>query len=347
MSRHLESFLEMLAAERGASANTVAAYEHDLQAFAAFLGSRGLEAAIGRDIRDYLARLDRAGLAPRTSARRLSALRQFFRFLFDEGLREDNPALSIDSPRLGRGLPRILSEAEVERLLETARGDSSPRGLRLVALLELLYATGLRVTELVRLPRAAAARDPRALIVTGKGGKERMVPLSQPARDALVAYLAQRRHFLRSRRLEGPGSGDSPWLFPSRGGGGHLTRHRVGQLLKALALAAGLDPAKVSPHVLRHAFASHLLDHGADLRAVQLMLGHADISTTQIYPHVLNERLRRLVADHHPLAAAKGAGGPLAATKGAGGPLATTKGGGGPLAATKGAGGAGRVPSDT
>ncbi|MGF1609377.1 MAG: site-specific tyrosine recombinase XerD [Kiloniellales bacterium] len=309
MSRHLDAFLEMLRAERGASDNTVDAYERDLEDFAAFLARRqggqagALEAAIARDIRDYLAKLDRDGLAPRTSARRLSALRQFYRFLFAEGLREDNPALSVDSPRLGRALPKILSEAEVERLLAIARGDGSPRGLRLTALLELLYATGLRVSELIRLPRAAAARDPRVLMVTGKGGKERMVPLSQPARAALSAYLAQRRWFLKPK---GGRDQDSPWLFPSRGSGGHLTRHRVGQLLKALALEAGLDPAKLSPHVLRHAFASHLLDHGADLRAVQLMLGHADISTTQIYTHVLNERLRRLVSDHHPLAAPGG-----------------------------------------
>ena len=297
-SRHIESFLEMLAVERGASDNTIAAYRRDLGHYAGFLASRrsSPEAAVTRDIRDYLAALDRAGLAARTSARRLSALRQFYRFLFEEGLREDNPAVAIDSPHLGRALPKVLSEGEVDALLAAARTHGGPRGLRLVALLELLYATGLRVTELVGLPHAAARRDPRVLIVTGKGNKERMVPLSDPARAALAAYLAERRAFL-------PPRGASPWLFPSRRDPKrHLTRHRIGQLLKDLALEAGLDPSKVSPHVLRHAFASHLLDHGADLRSVQQMLGHADISTTQIYTHVLNERLQRLVTEHHPLA---------------------------------------------
>ncbi len=296
-SRHVEAFLEMLAAERGASANTLAAYQRDLDRFAAFLAGRGqpVEAARAADLHRFLTAEYRAGFSPRTAARRTSVLRQFHRFLFSEGLREDDPAAVIESPRQGRGLPKILSEAEVEHLLEAARAAEGALGLRLNALVELLYATGLRVSELVGLPAAAAARDPRVLVVRGKGGKERMVPLSEAARQALRDYLPVRRHFV-------PGRAESRWLFPSRGRSGHLTRRRMGQLLKQLALDSGIAPEKVSPHVLRHAFASHLLDHGADLRSVQKMLGHADISTTQIYTHVLNARLKSLVQEHHPLA---------------------------------------------
>jgi integrase/recombinase XerD len=253
-------------------------------------------------------------MAPRTAARRLSTLRQFHRFLFGEGLRADDPTAGLDSPRQGRTLPKVLSETEVEALLAAARARPGAAGARLVALLELLYATGLRVSELVELPAAAAARDPRVLIVTGKGGKERMVPLSEPARDALKHYRAAAGKRERGASPEAPAApalqarqapqapqAPGKWLFPSRGAAGHLTRQRVAQLLKELAVAAGIDPAKVSPHVLRHAFASHLLDHGADLRAVQMMLGHADISTTQIYTHVLDARLKALVRDRHPL----------------------------------------------
>jgi integrase/recombinase XerD len=244
-------------------------------------------------------------MAPRTAARRLSTLRQFHRFLFGEGLRADDPTAGLDSPRQGRTLPKVLSETEVEALLAAARARPGAAGARLVALLELLYATGLRVSELVALPAAAAARDPRVLIVTGKGGKERMVPLSEPARDALKRYRAAAGKRERGASTEAPAApaprAPGKWLFPSRGAAGHLTRQRVAQLLKELAVAAGIDPAKVSPHVLRHAFASHLLDHGADLRAVQMMLGHADISTTQIYTHVLDARLKALVRDRHPL----------------------------------------------
>jgi integrase/recombinase XerD len=312
-NRHVESFLEMLAAERGAAANTREAYARDLKDFAAFLARRGRAAhqAGVADLRAYLGQLVDAGLAPRSAARRLSTLRQFHRFLFGEGLRADDPTTGLDSPRQGRSLPKVLSEAEVEALLAAARARPGAEGVRLIAMLELLYATGLRVSELVALPAAAAARDPRVLIVKGKGGKERMVPLSEPARDALKAH--------RMAAIDKPGRSVSPeagvtgaagtagvararkWLFPSRGAAGHLTRQRVAQLLKELAVAAGIDPAKVSPHVLRHAFASHLLDHGADLRSVQKMLGHADISTTQIYTHVLDARLKALVRDHHPL----------------------------------------------
>lgn len=286
----------MLAAERGASLNTLEAYRRDLDQVAAFLNGRGraLADAGTEDLRAYLAQLGKAGMAPRTAARRLSALRQFYRFLFREGLRADDPAQAIESPRRGRPLPKILNEDEVERLLSAAAKSEGPSGLRLAALVELLYATGLRVSELVGLPHGAVARDPQVLVVRGKGGRERMVPLSEAARDALKAYLEVRGQFA--------GPEGSKWLFPSRAKAGHLTRHRFGQLLKALAIDSGLDPAKVSPHVLRHAFASHLLDHGADLRSVQKMLGHADISTTQIYTHVLSERLRALVQEHHPLA---------------------------------------------
>ncbi len=312
-SPQLEPFLEMLAAERGAAANTLEAYRRDLAAFDAFLVKRrrSLEAASADDIRAFMGRLAQADMAPRTAARRLSALRQFYRFLVSENLRGDDPSAEVDSPRQGRALPKILSEDEVGALLEAAQTGEGPEALRLAALVELLYATGLRISELVGLRLAAAQRDQRLLIVQGKGGKERMVPLSPAARECLSAYLTARDHFLpkSGRRPGGKGAmaakAASPWLFPSRSAEGHITRHRVAQLLKDLARRAGIDPAKVSPHVLRHAFASHLLDHGADLRALQKMLGHADISTTQIYTHVLSERLKSLVQDHHPLAAGR------------------------------------------
>ena len=301
--RLVEAFTEMLAAERGAAKNTCQAYKRDLSDLAAFLIRRGLslEDTAGEDLRAYLTALDGAQLTSRTVARRLSALRQFHRFLVSEGLRDDDPSATLDSPRLGRSLPKVLSEAEVDRLLAAARGRSGAEGARLLALIELLYATGLRVSELVGLPLSAVAGDREVMIVRGKGGRERLIPMSGPAREAVAAYRGARGRFLA-------GGKESPWLFPSGGRGGHLTRRRVGQLLKALAVEAGLDPARVSPHVLRHAFASHLLDHGADLRAVQKMLGHADISTTQIYTHVLDERLRRLVHEHHPLARAAAPG---------------------------------------
>ena len=296
----------MLIAERGASANTVDDYRRYLADLSGFLAGRGraLEAADAAALRAYLASLARAGMAPRTAARRLSALRQFHRFLYAEGVRTDDPTAALDSPRQGRSLPKCLSEAEVEALLAAAGARPGAEGPRLVALLELLYATGLRVSELVGLPLAAIARDRRLLCVRGKGGKERLVPLSDPARAALEAYLPAREAVL-ARGQKG-GKTASRWLFPSHGRQGHLTRHRFGQLLKELAVAAGLDLAKVSPHVLRHAFATHLLAHGADLRSVQRLLGHADISTTQIYTHVLEDRLRALVHEHHPLASKGG-----------------------------------------
>ena len=301
--RHIETFLEAMSAERGASLNTIAAYRRDLDHYAAFLERQGSDVvrADSPAIRAYLGSLVRAGLKPPTSARRLSALRQFYRFLFTESVRADDPSQAIDSPRQPRPFPKVLTEAEVDELLRVARARSGAKALRLVALLEVLYATGLRVSELVGLPLSAFGPDPRdghggrLLTVRGKGGRERLVPLGEPASAAIDAYLEVRSRFL-------PEGESSAWLFPSRGRSGHLTRRRVAQLLKELAQEARIDPGNVSPHILRHAFASHLLAHGADLRAVQQMLGHADIATTQIYTYVLEERLKKIVREHHPLA---------------------------------------------
>jgi len=300
LSKHLEAFLEMLAAERGAARLTIVAYRTDLLDLARFLRIRAtaLEAADEAALHAYLAAAATARLAPRSLARRISATRQFYKFLVVDGVRQDDPTSGLDTPQLGRPLPKLLSESEVEELLAAARAWPGDEGVRILCLIELLYATGMRISELLTVPLAAARRDPRFLLVRGKGGRERVVPLNEPARLALSAYLDCREHFLAE-------SQPSRWLFPSRGGAGHLTRQRCGQLLKELALKAGLDPARLSPHVLRHAFASHLLDHGADLRSVQQMLGHADIATTQIYTHVLSDRLRRLVHSAHPLARRK------------------------------------------
>jgi integrase/recombinase XerD len=298
-SRHVEAFLEMLLVERGAAANTLEAYGRDLADFAGVLARRRVapENAGADDIRGYLTALAKSGRDERTAARRLSALRQFFRFLYASGVRGDDPTAALDSPRQHRSLPKYLSEAEVEALLGVDAGRTDPDGLRRTALLEILYATGLRVSELVGLPLAAMSRDGRFLTVRGKGDKERLVPLSDPAAAAIEAYRAVRGAFL-------PAGGGrwARWLFPSRSREGHLTRARFGQILKETAVAAGIDPARVSPHVLRHSFASHLLAHGADLRSLQRMLGHADIATTQIYTHVLEERMRALVESAHPLA---------------------------------------------
>jgi integrase/recombinase XerD len=298
VSKHLEAFLEMLAAERGAAPLTLTAYRNDLADLAGFLTARGLplETADSAALHAYLASATRLG--PRTLARRLSAMRQFYKFLVIDGIRGDDPSADLETPALGRPLPKILSENEVAGLIAAARAEPGGEGDRLVCLIELLYATGLRISELVTLPLGAAQRDPRFLVVTGKGGKERVVPMSEPSRAALSTYLTCRERFLTSSR-------PSRWLFPSRGRAGHLTRQRAGQLLKELAVKSGLDPERLSPHVLRHAFASHLLDHGADLRSVQQMLGHADIATTQIYTHVLSDRLRKLVETAHPLARRK------------------------------------------
>jgi integrase/recombinase XerD len=302
----VDAFLDMLVAERGVSVNTLHAYRRDVADLSAFLAATGrtLESATTEHLRDYLSDLaGRPGggpaLAGRTVARRLSAVRQFYRFMVSEDRRADDPAAAIDSPKLGRSLPKVLSEADVDLLLAAAARRPGADGVRLVALLETLYATGLRVTELVGLPLSAIARDGRVLLVRGKGGKERLVPMSDPARAALADYIAIRDRFLVPARQ----ARQAPFLFPSRRSReGHLTRQRFAQLLKELAIDAGIDPGRVSPHVLRHAFATHMLNRGADLRSVQKMLGHADISTTQIYTHVLGERLNRLVNDHHPLA---------------------------------------------
>jgi integrase/recombinase XerD len=298
-----ELFLDMLAAERGAAANTLAAYRRDLDDFALHLADSGrrIAEASSDDLRGYLATLGERGFKATSLARRLSAIRQLYRFLFAEGHRKDDPAAVLEGPRRGQSLPKVLTVAEVDRLLEAARlardaEDASRleriRAARMICLLEVLYATGLRVSELVTLPASAARPAQQMLIVRGKGDKERMVPLNDAAKRAMADYL---------RLLAEAGRGGSKWLFPSFGESGHLTRQHFGRELKELAVAAGLSAAKVSPHVLRHAFASHLLQHGADLRSVQMLLGHADISTTQIYTHVLEERLKSLVRDLHPL----------------------------------------------
>ena len=297
----IEAFLEMMSAERGAAENTLASYRRDLEdASEAIQG--GLAGAGAADIRAYLDDIAARGFAPTSQARKLSAIRQFFKFLYAENLRGDDPTGTLDSPRKGRPLPKTMSEAETGRLLDRAAqeaGDSGPDGdrlaaLRLHALVEVLYATGLRVSELVGLPVTVALRDDRFFMVRGKGDKERMVPLSTKARTAMRAWLAA--------RAERPAFAESPFLFPASSDSGHLSRQVFARDLKGLAARSGIAAAKISPHVLRHAFASHLLQNGADLRAVQQLLGHADISTTQIYTHVLEERLVRLVNDHHPLA---------------------------------------------
>lgn len=300
MSRYIDPFLEMLVAERGASINTVDAYRRDLEDATGHLDA-DLAAATTGQLRAYIQGLAGRGLAPRTQARRLSSIRQFFRFLVTDAIRDDNPADVLEGPRLGRPLPKILDEAAVDAMLLTAATEAEtgdPAAHRLHAMVEILYATGMRVSELVGLSLTAVARDPRVLVIRGKGNKERLVPLGDPARQALRAYLDHRDRWLPR---VADAVGQSPWLFPSRGD--HITRHRFAQLLKELAARAGVPSAAVSPHVLRHAFATHMLARGADLRSLQRLLGHADITTTQIYTHVRDERLRQLVNDHHPLAA--------------------------------------------
>lgn len=296
MAHAVERFLEMMAAERGASPRTLDAYRRDLADFAETQSLADPAQATTRELRAYLRGLADRGFASRTQARRLSALRQFFLFLQGEGERDDNPARLLDAPRIGRPLPKYLSETDVDRLLAAARETKGIAGLRLVALLEVAYATGLRASELVGLPFAAIARDPDTLIVTGKGNKERTIPLTQAARDALAAYRARRAEALKGIK------GGAKWAFPGPGKTGHVTRDALQKALKTLAVRAGVPPHKVSPHVMRHSFASHLLAHGADLRSVQAMLGHSSITTTQIYTHVLEDRLRGLVEGSHPLA---------------------------------------------
>jgi len=288
--RHVEAFLEMLVAERGAARNTFAAYESDLTDAGTFAAARGATLATqdAATLRGYLARLAESGLSERTAARRLSALRQFHKFLVREGVRPDDPTEQLEQPRLPQTLPKYLSESEVDSLLEAAALRPEGQAARMRAALEILYATGLRVSELLALPRTALAGDAQLLLVRGKGGRERVVPLSDAARQAAQPLSL----------------GKSRWLFPGRDPTQALTRQGFALGLKRVALDAGLDPARVSPHVLRHSFASHMLARGADLRSLQLLLGHADIATTQIYTHVLAERLQRLIEAHHPLALA-------------------------------------------
>jgi integrase/recombinase XerD len=303
-------FLDMLAAEQGAGDNTLQAYRRDLADFSAFLARTGRNFA-GADteaLRDYLADLDSRGFKSSSVARRLSAMRHLFRFLLSERIRGDDPAAILSGPKRGRSLPKVLSISDVDRLLARAKtlcddAEASAaqrlRAMRLYCLLEVLYATGLRVSELVALPLSAARRDARMIVVRGKGNKERLVPLNESSRRAMADYLAA----MDAARAGKPKqAGASKWLFPSFGESGHLTRQHFARDLKELAGAAGLGPRRVSPHVLRHAFASHLLHNGADLRIVQTLLGHSDISTTQIYTHVVEERLKSLVRDLHPLA---------------------------------------------
>ncbi|MDP3408700.1 site-specific tyrosine recombinase XerD [Bosea sp. (in: a-proteobacteria)] len=293
-------FLDMLAAERGAARNTLDAYQRDIDDYLEFLGGRALDSVAADDIRAWLADISARGLKASSAARRLSAVRQFHRFLYTEGFSPGDPAAAIEGPRLGRPLPKVISVADVDRLIETARSACEREGLtpaarlralRMRCLIEMLYATGLRVSELIALPLSAATTRERFLVVRGKGDKDRLVPLNEPAREAARAWL---------RALRDSGAADGRWLFPAEGESGHLTRQAFGRDLKVLAGAAGL-PASLSPHVLRHAFASHLLQNGADLRVVQELLGHADIATTQIYTHILDDRLKSMVRDLHPL----------------------------------------------
>jgi integrase/recombinase XerD len=301
MARWIQTFLAAITAELDAATNTQLAYARDLHDFAGWLAPRGLHFAqvTQDDIEAYLVDCDHQGLSQATRARRLSAIRQLYRFAFDEAWRSDNPALQIKGPGRARRLPKTLDLAEVDRLLAAAR-DSKRDALRNDCLMQLLYATGMRVSELVSLPVSAARGDPRMLLVRGKGGKERLVPLSPPARMAMAAYLTQRDAQDDSARKAGKPV--SKFLFASHGKSGHLTRHRFFNLIKTWAVAGGVDPDRVTPHNLRHAFATHLLAGGADLRAIQTMLGHADIATTEIYTHVLDARLQDLVLRHHPLA---------------------------------------------
>jgi integrase/recombinase XerD len=288
----------MMAVERSAARNTLTAYARDLADAEGFLAGRGrdLADAAAEDIEAYFHAIGARGLAPATAARRRAAVRQFYRFVLGEGWRKDDPVRRVDAPKKGRALPKVLGRDEVERLIAAAGARDGAAGLRLGCMIEILYASGLRVSELLTLPLAALARDPAYLMVRGKGGKDRLAPLNDAARAAVKAYLPVRPAFYPK------GAKDSPWLFPSRGVGGRLTARRMAQLLDEAAAGAGIDPARVSPHVLRHAFATHLLEGGADLRAVQTLLGHADIATTQIYTHVAEDRLKAVVQTRHPLA---------------------------------------------
>jgi integrase/recombinase XerD len=293
-----EAFLEMMAVERAAARNTLIAYTRDLSDAAGFLAGRGhdLSDASSEEIEAYFAALGARGLSPATASRRRAAVRQFYRFVLGEGWRADDPSRRVEAPRKGRALPKVLSRDEMDRLIAAASDKDGAQGLRLACMVELAYASGLRISELTSLSLSVLAPDPAYLIVKGKGGKERLAPLNAAARTAVKAYLEVRPGFLPK------GDKANPWLFPSRGKGARLTPRRFAQLLDEAAAGAGIDPARVSPHVLRHAFATHLLEGGADLRVVQTLLGHADIATTQIYTHVAGDRLRQVVETKHPLA---------------------------------------------
>lgn len=302
----LESFLEMMSAERGAAFNTLSSYESDLADLKEFLDGRkvGVAEAASADLSAYLEHLATLGFAASSQARRLSSMRQFYKFLYSEGLRGDDPTGILDSPRKGRALPKTMSVADVTALLAKASEEAQVEGpgqigrIRMHLLLELLYATGMRVSELVSLPATVLRHEGRFLMIRGKGNKDRMVLLSRAAISAMDAYENARKVLVPPKEGVPP----SVWLFPSNGKEGHLPRQVFARDLKDIAIRAGLSPSMISPHVLRHAFASHLLQNGADLRAVQELLGHQDISTTQIYTHVLEERLQELVQTHHPLA---------------------------------------------
>lgn len=302
----IELFLEMLVAEKAGAKNTIISYQQDLNDFAQFLGVTAFRCVEKEDVEKYLQSLAERGLAPATQSRRLSALKHFYKFLVSETLINHDPTHRFEGPKSPRSLPKILTTEEVELLIQTAAESTSPQGIRLYCLLEILYASGLRVSELVSLPFATIPQDlgqlshQQMLFIKGKGGRERLVPLGSHAVEAIKAYVAIRPHFLDVSKKE-----THKWLFPSRSKEGYLTRHRFFQLLKELALLANIYPEKVSPHVVRHAFATHLLQGGADLLSIQKLLGHADISTTQIYTHVVADHIVNLVTQHHPLAKRK------------------------------------------
>lgn len=300
-ARHIEAFLEMMAAERGAAANTLAAYHRDLHSFLQYVHTqrKTLNTADGGVIEGFLATLAQAGQAHTSVARKLSAIKQLFHYCYHEQLRADNPAATLAGPRMHRRLPQVLTAEDIAALLQATHTLPAQESVRLRLLLELMYGSGLRVSELVSLPLAALQKQPGGgflpfMMIRGKGGKERLVPLSGPALAMLAEYLPMREHAWPER--------SSSYLFPSRSKQGYVTRQRVGQWLKALCISAGVDPEKVSPHALRHSFATDMLGGGADLRVIQTLLGHSDISTTQIYTHVVPEHLQRLVENHHPLA---------------------------------------------
>lgn len=308
-ARAIQQFMEMMAAERGASSNTLAAYDRDLRDATAYFAQhkKSLTRIHRHDIEAYIASLSTSGLSPQTQARKLSALRQFFAFIYEEKIRTDNPAKTIETPKLSRPLPKALTPQDIQQLIAQARLDETPKGMRMQAMLELIYGAGLRVTELVSLPLSAlqlAAGSQHvtaeAMIIRGKGNKERLVPLNHHTRASLSQFLAIRHVFLPATKHSAP----NPYLFPYHRAKGYITRQQFGVLLKELAQAAGIDTNKISPHTLRHSFASHLLEGGADLRVIQELLGHADIATTQIYTHIASRRLKKLVEEKHPLSKA-------------------------------------------